>query len=41
MILQMLATDEVGPSADLSGNALGAGKLLAHALSKEDSGLKL
>ncbi|KAI6760251.1 hypothetical protein HG531_013452 [Fusarium graminearum] len=39
MFLQRLATDEIGPSADLGGNALGARELLTHALSEEDSGL--
>jgi hypothetical protein len=38
-ILQGLTTNEVGPSTDFTGNAFRARKLLAHALSKEDSGL--
>lgn len=33
--LQGLAADEVGPGADLRGDTLNAGQLLAHALSKE------
>ena len=33
--LQCLAADKVGPGADLGGDSLGTGQLLAHALSKE------
>ena len=33
--LQCLAADEVGPGADLGGDSLTAGQLLAHALSEE------
>lgn len=33
--LQCLAADEVGPGADLGGDSLAAGQLLAHALSEE------
>ena len=33
--LQQLAAHEVGPGADLVGNALLAGQLLVHALSEE------
>lgn len=38
--LQGLATDEIGPSADFGGDALLAGQLLAHALSKENGSLQ-
>lgn len=38
--LQRLATDKLGPATNLGGNTLRAGQLLAHALRKEDSGLK-
>ena len=37
--LQQLAANEVGPAADLGGDALGAGELLVHALSEELGGL--
>lgn len=39
--LQRLASDKLGPAKNLGGDALGAGKLLAHALSKEDGGLEI
>jgi len=37
--LQQLAANEVGPGADLAGDALGARELLVHALSEELGGL--
>jgi hypothetical protein len=37
--LQSLAADEVGPGADLGGDLVGAGQLLAHALSEEGGSL--
>jgi hypothetical protein len=40
-ILQRTSTDEVGPRADLGGNALSLGELLAHALSEENGSLGL
>jgi hypothetical protein len=36
---RLLATDEVGPGANLGGDTLGAGELLVHALSEESSSL--
>ena len=38
--LQRLAVDELGPAANLGGDALLARKLLAHALSEENGGLR-
>lgn len=37
--LQQLAANELGPAADLSGDALDAGKLDVHALSEQLGGL--